>query len=105
MCINLIRGHLQTELSDIKAKLVPSMTLRGGGSELNITMTLIVLNSVWRCSLINFTDWCTASSLRLEPGVVDIKFVHHTAMILFVLIVTGSRHSQYMASQYEQDKK
>ena len=41
----------------------------------------------------------------MEPGVVDIKFVHHTAMIMFVLIVTGSRQSQYMASQYEQDKK
>ena len=42
----------------------------------------------------------------MEPGVVDhIKFVHHTAMILFVLIVTGSHQSQYMASQYEQDNR
>ena len=27
---------------------------------------------------------------------MDIKFVHHTAMILFVLIVIGSRQSRYM---------
>ena len=35
------------------AKLVPSMKLTkgGGGTELNVTMMLSVLNSVWRCSL------------------------------------------------------
>ena len=79
--IHCIRGHLQTEFSTLNVivmlrgwgveamtlrtivginclillqNLVPSVMLRGGGggSGLNVTMMLSVLNSVWRCPLI-----------------------------------------------------
>ena len=52
MTLRTIAGISCLNLLQNLAKLVPSVTLRGEGrgmSELNITM---VLNSVWRCSLI-----------------------------------------------------